>query len=419
MTTSNSVTANLRSFKIHLGELETRRIPVIEQDSFLQTSSRLRNLFSLSVDAQLTVTYKDSDGDLVTIGSEEEYRLALTLHNGKNTITLFLFVVNGNGAAPNITISAVLPSNPFSNDEKPKYRHPHKRSEKVPKPVARFVKDVTIPEGSEIEASAPFIKTWRFRNEGDIAWPAGVLAKYIGKGGSDRMGGPESIQIIGIVQPNTTVDVSIPLTAPNEPGHYKGYWRLFDSNTEKKFGPRFWVHIIVPSGSSSPMINSSDEDKKKKTDHKSKHEHKHGRHHKRSRDEKEQDDYVEITNVTAGQDGNVTAMVITDDSDKKKRKKEKREKKHLSKKSESSSSDSGSEEEGERKNKEKPKRVKMSELLGQLSTMGFNDKGTNIKLLKKFDRDIGKVVHALVEKIAQESPAGINNTTSSSYNQKN
>jgi len=270
---------------------------------------------------------------------------------------------------------------------------------------------VTFSEGSEIEAGTPFTKTWRFRNEGDVTWPAGVKVKYIGKGGSDQMGGPESIQIPGIVQPNETVDVSIQLTAPNEPGRYTGYWRLYDPTIERKFGPRFWVQITVPSGSSSPMINSSsDEDKKKKKDHKR--EYHHGRHHKRPREEKDQDDYVEVPIVVSGQDATVTDMMITtDDSDKKKRKKEKREKEHHSKKNESSSS--SSEEEG--KGKEKPKKAKMSELLGQLSSMGFNDKGTNIKLLKKFDRDMGKVVHALVENISRESSV-VNNATS---NQKN
>jgi len=52
----------------------------------------------------------------------------------------------------------------------------------------------------------------------------------------------------------------------------------------------------------------------------------------------------------------------------------------------------------------------MGELLGQLVSMGFNDKGANIKLLKKYDRDLGKVVHALVEKVTQDAVSAGNTT---------
>jgi len=254
-----------------------------------------------------------------------------------------------------------------------------KKKEKVPKPVARFVKDVTFSENSEVEPGAAFIKTWRFRNEGDIAWPPGILVKYIGKGGSDQMGAPETVPVPGIVQPNETVDVSVQLTSPTESGRYTGYWRLYDPTIEKKFGPRFWVQVTVPSGNSSPIVNSSSEDdNRKKKEHHKYHRH---HHHKKNNDKEQFESYVEIPDVT-GTD--ITTVVNPEDT--------------------------GSS--GEEKVKEKrPKRVKMAELLGQLVSMGFTDKGTNIKLLKKYDRDLGKVVHALVEKIAQETTSVGNTTT--------
>jgi len=106
-------------------------------------------------DAIITITYKDLEGDQVTIGSEEEYKLALALHAGKNTITLSLFVIK-NGLVNQ-------PSNlkGITSNEQQKYQHPHhhhhgnihhhgnrhyEKKEKVRKPVARFVKDVTFSE---------------------------------------------------------------------------------------------------------------------------------------------------------------------------------------------------------------------------------------------------------------------------------
>jgi len=410
-TATPDVAVNVRSFKIHFEDFETRRIPLIEQDSLLQLTSRLRNLFSLPNDARITISYKDLEEDQVTIGSEEEFKLALALHAGKNTVTLSLFVVK----------NALVSLDPSSNlkvtsNEQQKYQHPHhyhhgnhkhhEKKEKVRKPVARFVKDVTFSENSEVEPGATFIKTWRFRNEGDIAWPPGILVKYIGKGGSDQMGAPEIVPVPGIVQPNETVDVSVQLTAPTESGRYTGYWRLYDPTIEKKFGPRFWVQVTVLSGNSSPIVSSSSgDDKKRKKEHKYHHGHRHHHHHKKN-DDKELETYVEIPDVT-GTD--ITIAVNSENNDKKLKKKEKREKKRYNKKSGSSSSDTGSSEEEKEKEKA-PKRVKMGELLGQLVSMGFNDKGANIKLLKKYDRDLGKVVHALVEKVTQEAVSAGNTT---------
>jgi len=398
------VAVNVRSFKIHFEDFETRRIPLNWQDSLLQLTSRLRNLFFIPNDARITISYNDLDGDQVTIGSEEEYKLALALHAGKNTVTLSLYVVK------NVLVSLDPSSNlKVTSNEQQKYQHPHhyhhgnhrhhEKKEKVRKPVARFVKDVTFSENSEIEPGATFIKTWRFRNEGDIAWPPGILVKYIGKGGSDQMGAPEIVPVPGIVQPNETVDVSVLLTAPTESGRYTGYWRLYDPTIEKKFGPRFWVQVTVLSGNSSPIVSSSSgDDKKSKKEHK--HHYGHHHHHKKN-DDKELETYVEIPDVT-GTD--ITIAVNPENNDKKLKKKENREKKHYNKKSGSSSSDTGSSE--EEKEKEKgPKRVKMGELLRQLVSMGFNDKGANIKLLKKYDRDLGKVVRALVEKVTQDGVA--------------
>jgi len=406
-TATPDVAVNVRSFKIHFEDFETRRIPLIEQDSLLQLTSRLRNLFSLPNDARITISYKDLEEDQVTIGSEEEFKLALALHAGKNTVTLSLFVVK----------NALVSLDPSSNlkvtsNEQQKYQHPHhyhhgnhkhhEKKEKVRKPVARFVKDVTFSENSEVEPGATFIKTWRFRNEGDIAWPPGILVKYIGKGGSDQMGAPEIVPVPGIVQPNETVDVSVQLTAPTESGRYTGYWRLYDPTIEKKFGPRFWVQVTVLSGNSSPIVSSSSgDDKKRKKEHKYHHGHPIITTIKKN-DDKELETYVEIPDVT-GTD--ITIAANPENNDKKLKKKGKREKKHYNKKSGSSSSDTGSSEE-----EKAPKRVKMGELLGQLVSMGFNDKGANIKLLKKYDRDLGKVVHALVEKVTQEAVSAGNTT---------
>jgi len=114
--------------------------------------------------------------------------------------------------------------------------------------VARFAKDVTVEDGTQIPANTPFVKTWRIRNEG-VAWPAGCVLRFVGKH-SDDMGAPEFVAIDGIVGPGQDVEVSVNLVAPAKPGRYTGYWKMCTPDG-RKFGQRVWVSIVVPSNGSS------------------------------------------------------------------------------------------------------------------------------------------------------------------------
>eukprot|EP01111_Echinosteliopsis_oligospora_P002429 TRINITY_DN135_c0_g1_i1.p1 TRINITY_DN135_c0_g1~~TRINITY_DN135_c0_g1_i1.p1 ORF type:complete len:506 (-),score=152.06 TRINITY_DN135_c0_g1_i1:112-1629(-) len=122
--------------------------------------------------------------------------------------------------------------------------------------IARHVKDVTVPDGSEIAPNTQFIKTWRIRNEG-ATWPKGCGLVFISRNG-DRMGGPERVEVSanGPVENSQEIDVSVPLVSPESPGRYVGFWRLC-SPEGKKFGQRVWVSIVVPSDSDSSSSSSS------------------------------------------------------------------------------------------------------------------------------------------------------------------
>lgn len=108
---------------------------------------------------------------------------------------------------------------------------------------ARFVKHVSIPDGSEMAPNMPFTKTWRFRNEGTLAWPQEVMLMFISKINGDQMGAPEFVPVNKIVMPGDEVDVSVEMVSPSRAGHYQGYFRLCYG--PKKFGQRVWVKINV------------------------------------------------------------------------------------------------------------------------------------------------------------------------------
>lgn len=111
----------------------------------------------------------------------------------------------------------------------------------TPAPLAQFVEDVTIPDNTIIEPGATFTKTWRIKNSGHIAWGDGVTLAF--KAG-DQLGGESPIDVPD-VSPGDTIDISVELTAPAEPGIYKGEWSL---RTADNFSlTSAWVVIGVAS----------------------------------------------------------------------------------------------------------------------------------------------------------------------------
>ncbi|KAL6055605.1 ZZ-type domain-containing protein [Balamuthia mandrillaris] len=132
---------------------------------------------------------------------------------------------------------------------------------------ARFVKHVTIPDGSELAPNTRFRKTWRFRNEGNCPWPQHSLLVFISRRNGDLMGAPETVIVVpshpssddqsfnnniggsstsntGEVRPGDCVDVSVDMIAPPTAGRYVGFWRM-STPFGRKFGQRVWVKIQV------------------------------------------------------------------------------------------------------------------------------------------------------------------------------
>lgn len=125
---------------------------------------------------------------------------------------------------------------------------------------ARFVKDVSIPDGKVFPPDKNFAKTWRLRNTGSCAWTSGY--KIIFDGG-DAMGGASEVPVTGgTVNPGEEVDVSVNLTAPSSGGTYRGNWKLKDPSdvvfgVENSTSGYFWVEIKVVEPSLTPTITNT------------------------------------------------------------------------------------------------------------------------------------------------------------------
>jgi len=111
----------------------------------------------------------------------------------------------------------------------------------------KFVKDVTIPDDMDLAPGEKFTKTWRLQNAGSCPWTIGYLL-YFESG--DSMGALASLELTSeTIQPGDTVDVSVDMIAPQEPGAYQGNWKIRNVKGDGfGVGPSFrafWVKINV------------------------------------------------------------------------------------------------------------------------------------------------------------------------------
>ena len=112
---------------------------------------------------------------------------------------------------------------------------------------SKFISDVTIPDGSETECGAKFVKTWRMRNDGSTSWPEGTVLKFVGGVvTSDAATIPVKPLAVG-----EEMDISVTMTAPTVPSRYISYFRLCTPDGVR-FGHRIWVDFIAAAKAAQP-----------------------------------------------------------------------------------------------------------------------------------------------------------------------
>ncbi|KAJ7532816.1 hypothetical protein O6H91_13G021300 [Diphasiastrum complanatum] len=121
----------------------------------------------------------------------------------------------------------------------------------------RFVRDVTIFDGTEFAPGMNFTKIWKLRNSGNLPWPQNTQLVHIG---GDELGSVPvtSLELPeGGLLPDCEIEASVDLTAPNNPGRYISHWRLL-APSGAKFGHRVWVSIqVVSKDEQSPQVLES------------------------------------------------------------------------------------------------------------------------------------------------------------------
>ncbi len=131
------------------------------------------------------------------------------------------FVLAGVIAALLVAALVVVVANPFKAE-------PFKTEPAAPAgDVSEFVADVTIPDGTEVQAGSTFVKTWELRNAGTVGW----VGRYLDRAGSFGNPGecttPARIPI-PVTAPGENVRISVEVRAPDTPGHCQVYWKMAD-----------------------------------------------------------------------------------------------------------------------------------------------------------------------------------------------
>lgn len=106
----------------------------------------------------------------------------------------------------------------------------------------QYLSDVTIPDGTVLAPSAPFVKTWRVKNNGTCNWENYQLVFATG----EQMSGPAAVNINN-TPAGGTVDVSVNLVAPATPGEHKGGWRFKATNGSVFGGVTVVISVPVPA----------------------------------------------------------------------------------------------------------------------------------------------------------------------------
>jgi hypothetical protein len=99
----------------------------------------------------------------------------------------------------------------------------------------------SIADDTVFAPGETFTITWRLRNVGTSTWTVGYLLRFYS---GDAFGAPIEIPLGRVASPGETVDISVPMRAPNTPGNYRTDW-VMSNESRSNFREPVFLKIIV------------------------------------------------------------------------------------------------------------------------------------------------------------------------------
>lgn len=116
----------------------------------------------------------------------------------------------------------------------------------------RFVRDITVPDGTQIAAGEKFDKVWLLLNAADCPWGPGYTIRLVD---GEAMGAPNIINVRTRTEPDANFEARVSLVAPASPGVHRGVWQLHDL-TGQPFGPELYLEIEVTPAAAGSKTNT-------------------------------------------------------------------------------------------------------------------------------------------------------------------
>ncbi len=104
-----------------------------------------------------------------------------------------------------------------------------------------FVADLTVPDDTIFAPGTEFVKTWRLRNTGTCPWTTAYTFVAVD---DETLPGETEVPLTETIVPGQTLDISVSLIAPTEPGTYRSNWQLANANGER-FGVGGFIEDAV------------------------------------------------------------------------------------------------------------------------------------------------------------------------------
>jgi hypothetical protein len=220
-------------------------------------------LIVIYISNQATVTKPTATQQDAIFTSAAQTVIAQTTSSAEETAIAMLTEAANSSPTPTATAvppSATLPPPTFTSTptETPLPVTPSPTP--IPCNWAQFIKDVTVPDGSEFSPGTSFTKVWRLKNIGTCSWTEDYSMVFMR---GSQMGGNSPSPLTSIVRPGETIDLSVDLIAPNSEGDYRGDWALEDDEgVQFGVGPNqdqpYWVKITVV-GDNIPVFYFTDD----------------------------------------------------------------------------------------------------------------------------------------------------------------
>jgi hypothetical protein len=105
---------------------------------------------------------------------------------------------------------------------------------------ARFIRDLTIPDGMQLLPGQAVVKKWSVKNAGTCDWGSNYRLVLIS---GDALGAPSEVALYP-AKAGITAAWEIPMVAPQNPGAYTGRWQARDP-AGNLFGAVVFIKIEV------------------------------------------------------------------------------------------------------------------------------------------------------------------------------